>query len=103
MTWGVSKDVYINLDIDLGVLNFMLGEYVLPHFGDDIKSLKAVAINMSVTTSAYGDIYREQVVICYEPRYEVSVRLVRLKIDELFKLIGLTSNDYKFKYYVSGR
>lgn len=100
MTWGVCKDVYINLDIDLEVLNVILGEYVLPQFNKDIKMIRAIEKSYTVTTTALsGDVYHEHVVIeVSSKKRDFNFYLLFVELDIIFKLFGLTPNDYRLRY-----
>ncbi len=98
MTWGICNDVYLNLDIDLTVLNKILDDIIFPQFSNDIKKIRAVEKRYTVTTSGFGgDVYNEHVVI------EVSSNkrdfyLLFEQLDIIFKLLGFTPQDYRLRY-----
>lgn len=101
MVWGVSKDDYINLDIDLEVMRIILGEYIVPKFVKYIKGIKSIEkcymINRRVLS---GNVYYEQVLIEFSFR-ERNLDNYLLLVDEvefIFKLFGLSRQDFKVIY-----
>ncbi len=100
MTWGICNDEYKIIDIDLTVLNKILDDIIFPQFSNDIKKIRAVEKMYTVTAMGFGgDVYNEVVAI------EVSTKNINFnfailiqQIDIIFKLLGLSPNDYKLRY-----
>jgi len=100
MTWGVCKDEYKRIDIDLTILNNILDDIIFPQFSNDIKKIRAIEKMYTLTTSGLGgDVYDEHVVI------EVSINkrnfnfyLLFEQLDIIFMLLGLTPQDYRLRY-----
>ena len=98
MNWGVCKDEYKRIDIDLTILNNILDDIIFPQFSNDIKKIRAIEKMYTLTTSGLGgDVYDEHVVI------EVSsnkrdFNLLFEQLDIIFMLLGLTPQDYRLRY-----
>ena len=100
MNWGICNDVYLNLDIDLTILTKILVEYVFPQFGEGILTLNSVGMRKTVTTTGFvGDVYREQVLIeVSSNKRDFNFYLLFEQLDIIFKLLGLTPQDYRLRY-----
>lgn len=100
MTWGVCKDEYNRIDIDLAILNNILDEIIFPQFSNDIKKIRAVEKMYTVTTSGFGgDVYDEHVVIeVSSNKRDFNFYLLFEQLDIIFKLLGLTPQDYRLRY-----
>ena len=100
MNWGVCNDAYLNLDIDLTILNKILVEYVLPQFGEGNITLDSVGMCKTVTTTGFsGDVYNEVVEIVVSTK-NIKFYFVLLieQLDIIFKLLGLSPQDYRLRY-----